>query len=216
MSGEAGALRPITRRLVEWPAAARWHRGRMASAAGPPAQPARAALAGVMLVAAATSVALGVYAGVHDPAGRPLITLGFSGMLQMKTWLATGAMALVVVQLATALWMWGRLPGAGSPPGWVGPLHRYSGAVAFVLTVPVGLHCLWALGLGAGSPRVLLHSTAGCVFYGAYAAKMLGLRLPGLPAWGLPMLGGAVLASVAVAWATSALWFFTRSGLPLL
>jgi hypothetical protein len=98
----------------------------------------------------------------------------------------------------------------------VGPVHRYSGAVAFVLTVPAGLHCLWALGLGAGSHRVLTHSAVGCVFYGAYAAKMLGLRLPGLPGWGLPVLGGTVLASLALVWATSALWFFTRSGLPLL
>ncbi|HEY7723120.1 MAG TPA: DUF6529 family protein [Pedococcus sp.] len=188
----------------------------MASAAGPSAQTARAALAAALLTGAATAVVLGVYAGVHAPAGRPLFTLGFSGMLQMKTWLATGAVVLVVVQLATALWMWGRLPGAGAPPGWVGPVHRYSGAVAFVLTVPAGLHCLWALGLGAGSPRVLTHSAVGCVFYGAYAAKMLGLRLPGLPGWGLPVLGGTVLASLALVWATSALWFFTRSGLPLL
>jgi hypothetical protein len=79
----------------------------------------------------------------------------------------------------------------------------------------VGLHCLWALGLGAAQPRVVVHSAAGCLFYGAYAAKMLGLRLPGLPSWGLPVLGGAVLATLAVAWATSALWFFSRSGLPL-
>lgn len=51
------------------------------------------------------AVAMGVYAKVHDPAGRPLFTLGFSGMLQMKVWLSTAATALLIVQLTTALWM---------------------------------------------------------------------------------------------------------------
>ena len=161
------------------------------------------------------SVALGVYGKVHTPAARPLETFGFSGMLQMKAWLTTAAAALVVVQLLTALWMWGRLPGAGQAPGWAGPLHRWSGTTAFVLTLPVAFHCLWALGFGTGSARVLVHGVAGCVLYGAYAAKMLGLRAKGLPGWFLPVAGGLVLGSIVVLWLTAALWFFSRSGLPL-
>ena len=178
-------------------------------------QPVRIGLAGIFLLGAGIAVALGVYGGLHEPTGRPLVTFGFSGMLQMKAWFASGAAALLVVQLLTASWMWGRLPGAGDAPAWVGPMHRWSGAVAFVLTLPPALHCLWALGFLGGSPRVLLHSLAGCAFYGAYAAKMLGLRQSGLPGWALPVLGGAVLALLTAVWLTSALWFFTRSGVPL-
>jgi hypothetical protein len=169
----------------------------------------------VVLLGAAVAVVIGVYAGVHEPASRPFETFGFSGMLQMKTWLATAAILLLVVQLTTALWMWGRLPGAGRAPSWAAPVHRYSGAVAFALTVPVALHCIWSLGFSAGSPRVLVHGLAGCAFYGAYAAKMLGLRVRGLPGWALPVLGGTVLGSLVLVWLTSALWFFTRSGVPL-
>jgi hypothetical protein len=44
---------------------------------------------------------------------------------------------------------------------------------------------------------------------------MLGLRVRGLPGWGLPVLGGTVLTSLVLIWLTSALWFFTRSGIPL-
>ena len=62
---------------------------------------------------------------------------------------------------------------------------------------------------------MLAHGVAGCVFYGAYAAKMLGLRLPGMPGWLLPWLGGTVFGALIIAWLTSALWFFTRSGVPL-
>jgi hypothetical protein len=62
---------------------------------------------------------------------------------------------------------------------------------------------------------VVVHSVAGCLFYGAYAAKMLGLRLPGLPGWALPVLGGTVFGTLVIAWLTAALWFFSRSGLPL-
>jgi hypothetical protein len=174
-----------------------------------------AALASVLLLGAGVAVALGVYARAHSPAGRPLFTLGFSGMLQMKTWLATAAVAFLLVQLTTALWMWGRLPGAGSAPAWVAPAHRGAGAIAFVLTLPPAFHCMWALGFGTGSTRVLAHGLAGCAFYGAYAAKMLGLRVDGLPDRAVPWLGAGVLTSLVVVWLTSAVWFFSRSGLPL-
>lgn len=169
----------------------------------------------VFATGAGVAVVLGAYAGLHEPAGRPLVTLGFSGMLQMKAWLTTGAAGLLLVQLLTALWMWGRLPVSRTAPGWVTPLHRWSGVTAFVLTLPPAVHCLWALGFAGDSPRALAHSVVGCLFYGAYAAKMLGLRLPGLPRWAVPVLGGLVLALLTLIWLTSALWFFTRSGLPL-
>jgi hypothetical protein len=172
-------------------------------------------LGGLLLLGAAVAVALGVYGREHQPAGRPLFTLGFSGMLQMKVWLSTAALVLVLVQLATALWMWGHLPGAGRVRPWTAPLHRWSGSVAFVLTLPVAFHCLWALGFYTADARVLLHGIAGCAFYGAYAAKMLGLRLSGTPGWLLPVLGGSVFGAFVLAWLTSALWFFTRSGVPL-
>ena len=72
-----------------------------------------------------------------------------------------------------------------------------------------------ALGFATSSPRVLAHGLAGCLFYGAYAAKMLGLRVRGLPGWSLPVLGGTVFSALVLIWLTSALWFFTRSGVPL-
>lgn len=173
-------------------------------------------LSAALLVGAAVAVSVGVYAGLHEPANRPLATLGFSGMLQMKAWLTTSATALLFVQLVTALRMWGRLPGLAKPaPAWTALVHRWSGTAAFVLTLPVAFHCLWALGLATGDLRVTVHSVVGCLFYGAYAAKMLALRARGLPPWALPMLGGTVLATLVVLWLTASSWFFTRSGLPL-
>jgi hypothetical protein len=187
----------------------------MASSAAPVQSRTPPLLAGVLLLGAAVALLLGVYARVHTPAGRPLFTLGFSGMLQMKVWLSTVAVLFVLSQLVTALWMWGRLPGAGAAPPWVVPVHRWSGTIGFVLTLPVAFHCVWALGFATSDARVLAHGVAGCVFYGAYAAKMLGLRLRGMPGWLLPWLGGTVFAALVVAWLTSAVWFFTRSGVPL-
>ena len=177
---------------------------------------ARTAAATLLAVALVIALALGVYAKAHTPAGRPIFTLWFSGMLQLKAWFTTAAVVLLLVQLTTALWMWGRLPGVrDSAPVWVAPTHRWSGAVAFALTVPVAVHCMWALGFGTQNARVVAHSVAGCAFYGAYGAKMLGLRMRGLPSWALPVMGGTVMALLALIWLTAALWFFTRSGLPL-
>ena len=175
----------------------------------------RYGLAWLLLITLVVSLSLGLYAHEHTPAGRPIFTLWFSGMLQMKVWLTTAATALVLVQLTTALWMWGRLPGVGVAPRSVSFVHRWSGTTAFILTLPVAVHCMWALGFGTQSTRVIAHSVFGCAFYGAYAAKMLGLRMRGLPSWTIPVLGGAVFSLVVLLWLSAALWFFTRSGLPL-
>ncbi|MDX6285530.1 MAG: hypothetical protein QOG53_1015 [Frankiales bacterium] len=178
-----------------------------------PARAPRIAFAALLLSGSAVAVALGVYAHEHTPAGRPIFTLGFSGMLQMKAWLSTAGLAFVVVQLLTALWMYGRF--GGTAPRWVAPVHRWSGTIAFVVLLPVAFHCMWALGFGTGSTRVYVHSIVGCALYGAFAAKMLALRIRGLPAWTVPLLGGLVLTSVVVLWLTAALWFFNQSGVPL-
>ena len=63
--------------------------------------------------------------------------------------------------------------------------------------------------------ELIAHGVAGCVFYGAYAAKMLGLRLRSVPGWALPALGGSVFGLFVLVWLTAALWFFTSSGFPL-
>lgn len=175
----------------------------------------RAGLAAVLLAGAAVALSLGIYARVHTPSGRPIVTFGFSGILQMKVWFATAAVVLILVQVTTALWMWKRLPGAGAAPPWVNVLHRWSGTTAFILTLPVAFSCVWSLGFATTSFRVVVHGVVGCLFYGAYASKMLGLRIRGLPGWTIPVLGGSVFVLFVVIWLTSAVWFFTRSGLPL-
>lgn len=173
-------------------------------------------LALVGLLAVAVAAALAAYARVAPGDGRVIITLGFSGMLPLKTWLTTGAALLAVVQALSAARMWGRLPATHGPaPAWVTPLHRWSGTAAFVLTLPVGFHCVWALGFADDSARTLVHSVAGCLFYGAFAAKMLALRVRGLPGWTVPLLGGALVTLIAVLWFGAALWYLTRTGVPL-
>jgi hypothetical protein len=175
----------------------------------------RAGLVVVFLVGATIALSIGLYAKLHTPSGRPVVTLGFSGILQMKVWLTTAAVVFIIVQLLTALWMWGHLPRAGAAPAWVAIMHRWSGATAFIITLPVAFSCIWSLGFQTYSLRVIVHGILGCLFYGAYAAKMLGLRIKGLPGWVLPVLGGTVFALLIGLWLTAALWFFTRHGIAL-
>jgi Family of unknown function (DUF6529) len=86
--------------------------------------------------------------------------------------------------------------------------------VLVALTVPVALHCLIAYGVQFTSFRVAVHSVAGCVFYGAFAAKVLLVRSRQLPGWALPAAGGALALIVGVLWYTSALWYYNGFQLP--
>ena len=97
----------------------------------------------------------------------------------MKVWLATGAALLALVQLLSALAMYGKL--GSFKPAWASTVHRWSGRLAFLLTVPVAVHCLYALGFADYDTRVLAHSLLGCFFFGAFTAKMLILPKQGLP-----------------------------------
>jgi hypothetical protein len=161
-----------------------------------------------LLAGAAVSVALGVYGRAHGPTGVAVSLAGFSGAQAAKSWLATGAVVLAVVQLISALVMYGKL--GVRAPGWIGGLHRWSGRGAFLLAIPVAVHCLYALGFQSGEPRVLVHSLLGCAFFGAFTVKMLALRKDDLPGWALPLLGGTVFTLLVGLWLSASLWFFTQ------
>ncbi|MGW2048210.1 DUF6529 family protein [Streptomyces sp. NPDC001858] len=160
------------------------------------------------LVAAAVAVVLGVYGKVHDPAGTAFNLAGFSSTGAVKSWLATAAMFFALVQVVSASMLYGKLPG----PTWSGTLHRWSGRAAFLIAVPVAVHCLYALGYQTYESRVLWHSVLGCFFFGVFSAKMLLLRWERLPGWLLPIVGGLVFAALTIIWLTSALWFFRTFG----
>lgn len=166
----------------------------------------------VFAVGALISVLLGVYGQVHEPSGGVFTTIaGFSSGLYVKAWLTTGAFVLALVQMTSALIMYGKIKVA-NPPTWIPTLHRWSGRIAVLLTVPVVVHCLYALGFQTGQTRVLIHSLLGCLFYGAFVAKMLVLSRKGLPGWALPVLGGVVFTALVGLWLTAGLWVFTTKG----
>ena len=165
-----------------------------------------------LAVGAVVAVALGVYGNLHHPTGRALFHEPFPSMFAMKVWLTAAALVLALVQVLTALWMYGKL--GGDAPGWVGPLHRTSGIVAFLLTLPVAFHCLWALGFQQTDTRVLAHSLLGCTFYGAFVAKILTLHSRRLPDWALPWVGGLLFTALVAVSLTSAVWYFVTIGMP--
>jgi hypothetical protein len=177
-----------------------------------PAVPTAAKLIVPSLIGALVALALGIYGRLHSPTGIAVNVAGFSSPGTAKSWLATGATLFAVVQVVSALVMYGKIPRV-TAPDWIGGLHRWSGRIAFLLAVPVALHCLYALGFQQYNTRVLIHSVLGCLFFGAFTVKMLILPKRGLPGWVLPVVGALVFTLLVVIWLTSAYWFFSTFGI---
>src|SRR3954449_6030945 len=177
-------------------------------------QPASVRLLVAAAAGAAVAVALGVYGRVHDPSQQLVFTLFFSSTIAMKVWFATIALGFAVVQITTALWVYGKLP--WDAPPWAGGVHRISGRLAFLFSLPVAYHCLWSLGFQDTTTRVLLHSLFGCALYGAFTVKVLVVRTPRAPGWVLPLAGGVMFSMFVGVWLTSALWFIDKNGFPAL
>ena len=175
----------------------------------------RSKLVLALAAGAVVALSLGIYGNVHDPTGRSLVTLFFTATITLKVWLATAAVALAMFQGLTGMRMYGKL-GKRRGPKWVPTAHRASGTAAFLLTIPVAYHCLWALGFQYQSgTRVLLHGVFGCLFFGALATKVLVVRSKRMPGWALPVLGGVVFTALVLVWGTSALWFFKTQGVKI-
>jgi hypothetical protein len=132
--------------------------------------------------------------------------------LSLKSWLASGVLALAAFQLYSALWIYGRMP--WRKPTWLARVHRVSGYAAIALSLPIAYHCLFAYGFRSFDRRTLVHSLAGCFFYGAFAAKVIVVRSRRLPGWALPVAGGTMLTLVAVLWYSTALWYFNNFNSP--
>jgi hypothetical protein len=160
---------------------------------------------------ALVAVGLGVFGKVHEPQFFSINLAGFSSGLAVKSWLATAAVALALCQLVSAFAMYRLIPG-GKAPSWIGAAHVWSGRLAVLASVPVAVHCLYALGFESYDNRVLFHSLFGCFFYGAFVTKMVLLTRKGLRAWVIPVAGGLVFFGLLYVWLTSALWFFQTNG----
>jgi hypothetical protein len=168
-------------------------------------------VAGVLVAAALAAFGL-----EHAP-NYSLSFFGSSGAgtLRLKAQIATGLLGLGIFQLFLALWIWGRLPGMGTAGRPVGCVHRATGIVLFLVTLPVAAHCMFAYGVEMDSPRAAAHSLVGCFFYGAFVAKILVVRSRKLPDWALPIAGGLLVTALCVLWYSSALWYFNGFRLPL-
>lgn len=170
-----------------------------------------------VLVGAAVAVATGAYGRIHDPASETTIKWFMTSTLHLKAWFTTVALVLGVLQVIGALWMYGKLPVKNGAPSWVGPAHRISGSLALLATLPVAYHCLWSLGFNPdpGGSRRFWHSVFGCLFYGAFATKIIVVRSRRMPGWALPVVGAALFTALVVLWLTSSLWFFRTIGVEL-
>ena len=172
-------------------------------------------LAAALVVFALVSLTVGVIAkhntlapGLYPPS---YLKLFFSDPIHLKVWLATAAVCSPASRSSPPPTSTQRLRlpmGAG-----VAAVHRWSGRLAILLTLPVAYHCIFLLGYGDYSTRVQVHSLLGSVIYGAFIAKVLvvrgGTRFPG---WVLPLAGGTLFAILLGLWLTSSLWFFQNVG----
>jgi hypothetical protein len=184
---------------------------------GPPRARAQRWVLVPLAAGAAVAVTVGLLAREEaiEPGAYPggYFRLFFSDSLHLKVWFATAALALALLQLFTAAWIFRKLP--WRRPSWIARFHRWTGRLAFAATVPVAYHCIFKLGFQRTDDRVLAHSFLGCAVYGAFASKVLIVRLHRFPRWVLPTAGGLLFATLLGVWYTSALWFFRLVGVGL-
>ncbi|MGH3018159.1 MAG: DUF6529 family protein [Gaiellaceae bacterium] len=73
-----------------------------------------------------------------------IMTSVFSTTIAGKAWFATAAVLLALVQVTTAARIFGHLEGVVRLPyEQVKRIHRWSGRLAFLCTLPVAFHCIF-------------------------------------------------------------------------
>jgi Family of unknown function (DUF6529) len=140
-----------------------------------------------------------------------ILTSVFSSTIAAKAWLATAAVILAVVQVSTGARIFGKLRHfIPIPSPYVNRVHRWSGRLAILCTLPIAFHCIFILGFQTFDKRVLVHSILGSFVYGVIAVKVFYARDRDHPRWTLPLVGGTLFAVLVALWSTSSLWYFTN------
>jgi hypothetical protein len=140
-----------------------------------------------------------------------IMTAVFSAPIAGKAWLATAAGFFALVQVTTAARIFGKFQNViRLPHERVKRIHRWSGRLVFLLTLPVIFHCVFILGFQTTSTRVAIHSIAGSFVYGVFAVKVFFVHDRAHPRWTLPLVGGTLFSVLATLWLTSAYWYFTQ------
>ena len=149
---------------------------------------------------------------VRQPYETPFFHIFFSDTLHMKAWLITAALLLALGQLLTASRIYEvlRFPPKGR---FYHVVHRWSGRIAILLTLPVAYHCIFLLGFGTYDTRAYIHSMLGSFLYGTVIAKVLIVRSAGFRGWALPLAGSLLFSVLVGLWLTSAFWFFSTVGI---
>ena len=139
------------------------------------------------------------------------MTSVFSSGIAGKAWFATAALAFGVVQVSTGARIFGKLQRVvpiGRP--YVNRVHRWSGRLAILCTLPVAFHCIFILGFKTTDARVLVHSILGSFVYGVIVVKIFFVHDRDHPRWTLPLVGGTLFTTLVLLWSTSAYWYFTN------
>src|SRR3954464_1997921 len=102
-----------------------------------------------------------------------IMTSIFSTAIAGKAWFATAAVSLAVVQVSTGARIFGKLERiVRIPRPHVNRIHRWSGRLPLLCTLPVAFHCIFILGFQTVTPRVLIHSILGSFVYGVVVVKI--------------------------------------------
>jgi hypothetical protein len=146
-----------------------------------------------------------------ESAYRDLVTSVFSTPIAFKVWFATAAVVLAGVQVTTGARIFGKLQRVVriAPPR-VNRIHRWSGRLAVLCTLPVAFHCVFILGFQTTDARVFAHSLLGTFIYGFVVAKIWYARDRDHPRWLVPLAGGTLFTVLVLLWSTSSLWYFTQ------
>lgn len=140
-----------------------------------------------------------------------IMTSIFSSTIAGKAWFATAAVALALVQVTTAARIFGQLKGiVRLSHEQVKRIHRWSGRLAFLCTLPVAFHCIFILGFQTTDARVLAHSLVGTFVYGVFVVKVWFVRDRDHPRWVVPVVGSTLFTVLVALWSTSSLWYFTQ------
>jgi Mn2+/Fe2+ NRAMP family transporter len=140
-----------------------------------------------------------------------IVTTVFTSTIAAKAWFASAAFFFALIQVATGARIFGKLKRfIPLERPWPNRIHRWSGRLAILCTLPVAFHCIFILGFRTTDARVLAHSIFGSFVYGVIAVKVFFVHDREHPRWTLPLVGGSLFAVLVTLWATSGLWYFTH------